>query len=111
MAGPFHIEIVAKIERHRDLTAYKLIDNGAIVDAANFGELAVAVIEKLAALLHHSADVDGAHSVILFRQLEIVARLLMRGIDFKEDDIPGIVRADNRPTQERVVFISVQAAG
>ncbi len=56
------------------------------------------------ALLHDAADVDRAHAILLLGQQEIVARLLVRGIDLEQHHVLGIVFAHDGRAQQRVVF-------
>src|SRR5579884_4410562 len=87
MAGPFHVEIVAEIEGQRDAAALQLVDDGAVVDAADGRESAVAIVKQPVAFFSNMRDVDGANAEPAFRHQEIVPGFLIEGVNLEQDHV------------------------
>ena len=92
MSGPFHIQLVSKIEGRLYVLALQLIHNHAIVDAV---DRHVTVIEPVPAL----ANVGQRHwlyATVFLCQQEIRQSLLVIRIYFHQDDVLGIAVAYDR---------------
>src|SRR5689334_2908154 len=95
MPGPFHGDIVTEIKWNGDAPAFQFIDDRAVVDAMNGHHSALARIEEAVRLFAQVTDIRGLHTALLPRDLEIVARLLMGGIELEKDDVFRILVSHN----------------
>src|SRR5271155_2494049 len=110
MAGPLHVEIVAKIERQLDAFAFQFIDDGAVINSLDWNAFAGLIVIKFSALFANLSDADGSDAEHLFRKQEIGTGLLFLGMHFHQNDVGWIVAGDNRIPQKAVVRGRVEAA-
>ena len=109
MAGPFDVEGLAVIELEGDLLADQLVDNGAVVDAADGDEAGAVAVAEAAELAGRFCcgverlevgDVDDANAEAVGGDVEVREGFLVRGIDVDEDDGLGIVAGDDGAVEE-----------
>ena len=99
---PFHIQIVAEIERKLRLLALQLVHDGPVVDAPHRDLAAIQPPAPLAQL----ADVHSAHAVLLLRQQEIVARLLLPRVDLREHHLFRVVPPRDSLPQDCAILLA-----
>jgi hypothetical protein len=119
MAGPFEVEGLAVIEGEWDLFADELVDDGAVVDAANGNEArAFAVGEapepggRIGRGVNRleGGDVNDADTKVVGSDVEVGEGFLLGGIDVDEDDGFRIVAGDDGAVEELPIAGVVEAA-
>ena len=88
--------VLANVERQLDALAHQFVDDRTVVDALDLDLAAVFVVVELAAALDQRHDIDDRDSQFLLRDQEIGQRLLVLRIDLHQDDVFGIVLADDQ---------------
>src|SRR5690349_19150060 len=90
-ANPLHVQVIAIVERQRQAGAYELIRNDAVVDARDWGQLAIAPVEQPTAFANDFGDINRADAPGLFRDGEVREGLLPQRIDLHQDDMVRVV--------------------
>src|ERR1700733_3083559 len=100
MSGPLDVKIVAPIKIELYVLALEFVDNRAIVNTVNGDALAVAFVVKARSLLLDVDDVDCPDAKHSFCEQKIRERLLFLRMNLHQDNIFGIVFADDGAVQE-----------
>ena len=101
VAGPLDIQLVAKIERRREVPANQLVDNDTVVDALD----RPAGRPQFPAALLHLHHVDDAYAELFPRQQKITQGLLVKWVDFEQRHLFRLTIADDGPAQQRPVIV------
>src|SRR5215467_3579236 len=110
MPSPLHFKFIGKVERQFRLLANKFIDNGAVIDAAYGSTSSIVLIEQIAADLVNIGDRNRLDPQHLLRHQKVGKSFLMLRINFHQNDTLRSVLSDNRPVQELLVTLPVEAA-
>src|SRR5580698_2270136 len=100
MPGPFHVQVISKIERRLDLLSLQLIYDHAIVDAVN---RYIAMKQTVAPF----ADIGQRHrpnAAVFLGHEEIRQSLVMIVLDFHQDYVSGIAFAHNGFAQQQPIL-------
>src|ERR1700733_375841 len=100
MSGPLDVEVVAPIKIQLYVFALEFVDDRAIVNTVNRDALAVAFVVKARSLLLDVDDVDRPDAQHFLGEQKIGERLLFLRMNLHQDNIFGIVFADDGAAQE-----------
>src|SRR5258706_10140498 len=95
MPRPFHIDVVAEIERKLNRTPLHFIHDGAVIDAVDWNIAPVAHIEEPIPALDEGPNIHRANADPALRQHEIVAGFLPCRVHLSENHILRIMPPDN----------------
>jgi hypothetical protein len=110
VASPFDVEVVSVVERELDGFSLEFVDDGSIVDTMNGDFASFALIEEAIALLAEFGDVDGGDVEPVLVDAEVGESLLVVRIDLEEDDVFGVVVADDDLAEELPVALLGETA-
>ncbi len=103
MAGPFHVQVVAKRKRQGGSSALELIHDGAVVDAADGDAACTLAVEQLPALALDFGDAHGPDAAHALGEDEIGQCLLFLGADLHQHDMFRFLVAEDGAANHRVV--------
>src|SRR5262245_36082599 len=94
MTRPFYIQLVAEIEIGSDAFARELVDDHAVINAADFNLAPVALVKQFITSFGHGGYANERYSGQLLGRAEIGKRLLSQRINFHQHDLFGIVAVE-----------------
>src|ERR1700678_2212024 len=110
VAGPLEVELVTEIERERDVFAFELVNDGAVVDAVDGNLSAGALVEEAVALLAELGDIYRGDVEFVLVDVEVGKSFLVFGVDFEEDYVLGVMVSDDDFAEELPVGLFGESA-
>ena len=97
---PLHVEVVAVIERRRQVLLFKLVRNDPVVDPRDPDEGIPAPVEQPPAVHDDVVEVDRAHTPQRLGDFEVGTRLLRLRSNFHQDHFGPLVQMSNVRLEE-----------
>ena len=109
MSRPLDFDLISKMEGSFYPLAHHFVHDGTVVDAQDGNSFAVVLVKQELAYLLYIGNRDRLYAHQLFGQQKVGQGLLMQGIDFHQNDIRGIVLAQDGPPQQFLVTLPIQS--